>query len=481
MPDVLDTLVDLLGPAFERRKSRQFGLSEKHDITGVPSAVGYAHGPGGLLSFPGVDPAVFSAIMGSQSIIGQIPSMPSRFTNPTYFTLTGVTAESGNEMSDICDDAPEAGLMQGCLTTSVFGRYERATQKIDVGRLGEQTDRADPMDLTLVNSPFGNVGPIFGPPTNPGAGNDILTNEVNKRLWERAVTLYRLLARQVWLGNPTNNLAGGGYKEMTGLQLLVNTGYKDAETGVACRNMDSYISSFNYASVNAAGNSIVDAITNMYHQVRARAEMANIMPVRWVIAMRRDLFYEITKIWPCNYLTVGCLSPTILALDPQDAVRFRDEMRAGKYLLMDGDRIDVVIDDAIPELSGNDSGGHFPRGCFSSDVYMLPMSVVGGRSVLYTEYFQFNNESANAALGNMVLGRVEGPWLTWPRQTNMCVQWQSRIEPRLVLRTPWLAARLQNVVYCPIQHTPEPFTNEPYFVGDGKTSRSGPSFSNLWS
>ena len=45
---------------------------------------------------------------------------------------------------------------------------------------------------------------------------------------------------------------------------------------------------------------------------------------------------------------------------------------------------------------------------------------------------------------------------------------------------PWLAARLQNVQYCPLQHTRQPFPDDPYFVDGGRTSRPGPSFYDIW-
>lgn len=485
MPNSLeDQLADLLGPAMERRKARQYGVSLKHDITGTPGTGIYSHGPGGLLSFPGVDPVVFHTVMGPNSILGQIPTQGSPFTNPTYFTITGVGADTGSEMSGVCDNAPVAGLMKGCLTTAPFGRYERATQLVDIGRLGARTDRADPMDLRLVGTPFGSAASFMGGPSDPAAPGDVLTNETARKFWERAVSFHRLLSKQVWAGTPANNAVGGGYKEFPGLSVLVNTGYVDAETGQTCSNMDSYVSNFNYGRIDQAGSQIVQAITNAYHQVKTKAEMSGMMPVRWAFAMRPELFYEITNIWPCNYLTMGCSfapnSDNRLNIDATDAVRFRDEMRAGKYLMIEGERIDVIVDSAIPEKNGNNSGGSFPRGCFASDIYLLPFSVVGGQSVLFMEYFEYNNPSVNDAFAGMVLGRIDGPWLTWPRQTNMCVQFQSRIEPRLVLRTPWLAARIQNVAYCPIQHTAQAFPTDPYYVETGKSSRQGPSFFALW-
>lgn len=479
--DVLEQLATALGPVMEQQKARAFGIGYKHDATGTPITVGYSHGPGGRLTYPGVDPTLFNAAMGANSIIDQIPAIPSLFTNPTYMTITGVTDMTGSNKLDVCDDAPTAGLMKGCLVTSVFGRYEVATPELELNRLGQRNDRADPLDLTLIGSPFAVNGP-FASQSSPTAPGDVLINEVSRKFWERNVAYHRLLARQIWAGTPANNSAGGGYKEMTGFSVLVNTGYVDAESNVACPAMDSYMSNFNYGSISSNGAAAVASVTDMYYQVKTRATMMSLDPVRWVFAMRSQMFYELSAVWPCAYLSYRC-NPSSGAtefIDAQDAVRFRDEMRAGRYLLIDGERVGVALDDGIPELNGNNSGGSFPAGCFSSDIYLIPMSVAGGHSVTFMEYFQYTNPNITEALNNMILGRIEGAFLTWPRQTNQCIVWQSKIEPRLLMRTPWLAARLQNVVYCPVQHVRESFPDDPYFVNGGGTSRPGPSLYSLW-
>jgi hypothetical protein len=481
---VLDQLAEVLAPVLAQKAAARYGVTYKHDQTGgTPSAVQYSHGPQGLLTFPGVDPTLFNATMGGSSLLAMIPTSPSLHTNPTYYTVTGVRDVSGDEPDGVCDDAPEAGLMKACMTTSVFGRYQRQTPTLDISRLGQRVDRADPLDLRLINDPMSSGLPFPGGNTGMDTPGDVLTNEVQRKFWERNVAFHRLLSRQLWSGTPANNTGAGGYKEMTGLQVLVNTGYVDAETGQTCTAVDSYVRDDNYVRIDTEQNTIVDYITDMAYQLRDRADRSGISPVRWVIAMRPQMFYELTAVWPCSYLTYRCATTGSgdLALDPTDAVRMRDEMRAGKYLLIDGIRYDVVLDDGIPEFDGNSSGGNFPGGCFSSDIYFIPLSVVGGRSVLFLEYFQYNNPSIQDAMGNMVLGRIEGAFLTWPRQTNLCVQWQSLIEPRLVLRTPWLAGRLQNVVTCPIQHTRSTFPDEAYFVNGGKSHRDGPSFETLWS
>src|SRR3990167_7067790 len=94
--------------------------------------------------------------------MGQLPATPSLYTNPTYYTITGVQDDSGSEAAENCDPSPTAGLKKACLTTSVFGRYKRQTPELELNRLGQLNDRADPMDLTLVGSPIHTTGKSIG-------------------------------------------------------------------------------------------------------------------------------------------------------------------------------------------------------------------------------------------------------------------------------------------------------------------------------
>lgn len=483
--DVMDTLAELLAPALERRKALAYGI--KHDVPGAPIATGYSHGPGGLLTFPGVDNTVFHTIMGNTSLLGQLPTMPSVYTNPTFLTLTGVGDDVGSEKVDVCDVAPVAGLLSGCMLTSVFGRYERATPELELNRLGQRNDRADPLDLTLVGSPIASTGIFNTGAQSATAPGDLLTNEISRKFWERNISLWRLLSHQIWSGNPTNNSAGGGYKEMTGLGVLINTGHRDAETGATCPTMDSYIVSFGYKRIDDPTSDIIATFTNMYHQLFRRAELTGVLPVRWVVVMRSQMFYELTSIWPCSYLSYRCVTspgvnaPMQINTDAADAIAMRDAMRNGKYLMVDGQRLDVILDEGIPEYSQT-TNGNVASGCFSSDIFFIPMSVVGGRAVTYMEYFDYDNPSISSALTDgMAIIRKEGAFLTTMSQTLWCIKWQTKVEPRLIMRTPWLAGRIQNVAYCPIQHEPTSFPSDPYYTAPGGvTARTGPSLYDIW-
>ncbi len=224
----------------------------KHDATGTPTTT-YAHGPGGVFSFPGVDPQVFSTTIGVESgIVGMLPKFPSVFTNPVYQSITGVQDDVGTEPVNVCDPAVVAGLIKACKLTSVFGRYRRQTRELYINRLGQRNDPADPMNLRLMNALIQQDG-VFRPEMTPLGGDQVLQSELAKVLMEFGVSVNRLLARQLWTGNPANNTAGDGFKELTGFELLINTGAVDAETGVACPSLDSDIKDFNFLNVDGSG------------------------------------------------------------------------------------------------------------------------------------------------------------------------------------------------------------------------------------
>src|SRR3990172_3766396 len=304
--DLAQTLAKMLLPELRAIQGREFGIGTKHDASGTPISYGYNHGPGGLLTFPGVDPDLYTTIVGCQGILGQLPTKPSRFAYPTYYTLTGVRDITGSEKTDVCDNAPTAGLLKGCLVNSVFGRYERATGELELNRLGIQNDRADPMDLRMVGSPIHASGLFTQGIGSAAEPVDLLTNEISRKFWELGIAFHRLLCQQLWTGDPSNNSGGGGYKELTGFSVLVNTGHVDAETNTSCPSMDSDVKNFGYARVDSNGAAIVDALSYMYRYVKSLAYRTGVLPVRWVLAMREELFYELTAIWPCSYMTYRC-------------------------------------------------------------------------------------------------------------------------------------------------------------------------------
>jgi hypothetical protein len=467
------------------------GVGLKHDATGVPTTV-YGHGQDsnaqGVFTYPGVDPAVFSSIMGNErGLIGMLPKFPSPFTNPVFQCITGVQADVGAEPTTVCGAAPTGGYTKTCKLLAVFGRYRRQTREIYLDRIGMRRDLADPDYLRVVNSPFLGEAPITRPDIVPAMG-DIVSNEIAKILFEFGASVNALISRQVFSGNPANN-SGEAYKEFPGLDILISTGKVDAETNTACPSLNSDIKNFNYGLVDAVNSQIIDYITAMARYLTTNASGMGFDPTSWVLVMRPDLFYEITAIWPCRYYTYRCQTNRDTAgLDPVgtfDSVqmtKLRDEMRKGRFLIIDGVQWPVVLDHGIVEESCDDTG-NLECGRFASDIYFVPLTVLGGTPVTYVEYFQHQNaDMASAqALGADVKITNNGAWIFTKLQTHLCILWQGKVEPRIVLRTPQLAGRITNVAYEPLQHVRDPFPADGYFTDGGVTSRTARSDYSEWS
>lgn len=463
---------------------------------GTGNPVGpYVHGNGGLFGVRGLSRGVISThtqITGSLGEILPISSSPD--TNPLFPYITGFQRSDTQEKNGVCDEPEEASPFKTCIQTTVFGRKEFKTRELEVNRLGQRINRGEFMDLQLENSPLVNsmgglMRDFFGLNDQAAA---LAGNDVVMRMVEVAVAFQRWFCPQVYIGNPGNSSAGGGYKEFPGLDLLISTTKIDALTGTSCPSLYSDIKSFGYRQVSSTTDpDIVRTITTMMRILNRRAEQQNLAPADIAIVMREPLFYELTRVWPCQYNTDACQIPTfgtttgVLSVDAAAQVRMRDEMRNGHYLLIDGRQVRVVLDDCIMEENHADNGA-IPIGGFASDIYFVPLTARGGTiRTLFWEYFDFTGP--NAAIPSLQ-GLPKWFWsdngmFLWTMLTPhvWCVDFAAKVEPRLILRTPQLAGRLTDVVYVPLQHTNDPLPSQDYFVNGGVTTgRPFPSPFSEW-
>ncbi len=461
-------------------------LAEKAAGT-TPTAV-YGHGPGGAFSSLGLSKPVFSSlILPYMGLGGMLPAVPSQDTNPIWGIMTGVNAATGDNPTNVCDECKTAGKMKLCTHSLPFGRYCLDTPVYQVDRIGERRNRAEFTDLTLINQAFGY--PMKGMMPSPQGGNNPLQNEFDKAMFEFAVSFGMLYATQIWAGSPANNTAGGGYREFIGLDLQINTGHVDAETGVACPGADSIIQSMANLPVNSNGGRYVAWITNIMRRLKFLASRTGSLPTRWVIAMRWALFFELTDIWPCAYMTYRCSVEDTAGIDPVPSVdsaamtQLRDQMRGdtsnmtGQYLLIDGEKVQVVIDDGIAEtMNAGES--------FNSSIYFIPISINGGVPVTYWNYFDFSGPNSAEEIGRMAPDGsyfiADGGRFLWHRKppSNWCVEMSSLTKPRIMLETPYLAARMTNVRYTPLAHERDWNTSASYYADGGRYERDyyGPSY-----
>jgi hypothetical protein len=455
------------------------------------SATTQAHGPGALLSYPGMSPNVFNAMilphLGLQALL---PVRSTRETTPVYAIMTGVTAHSGSNPTGECDDPPTAGLMKICMQSTVLGRLSMQTRVFDIEHFGEVTNRGEFRDLRLVGNPLANA-PASGVPTLPGAtAQNALSNEVTKSMFELGSNWAIKHAPLLYEGNPSNNTAGNGYKEYRGLELLVNTGYRDAETGVACPAADSIVASFQNKLVSDSNNNIVQTLSRMFFRLRHIAARTGMGQVRWVMSMPYGMFFYLSEVWAYYYVAtivnaISIQTGVTYNIEGRDIAAMRDAMRGnlesrtGQFLIIDGQRVDVVLDDAISETE-------YSPGKFQSDIYVIPLTAsVSPDPLTYMEYFDYDApggamEGARLMAPGDTFYTTDGGMYIWTKKppTNLCVQVAVWTRPTLVLRTPYLAMRLTNVAWSPDVHERSPFHESAYFVDGGKTTRAGysPSF-----
>lgn len=429
----------------------------------------YVHGPSGFLNQPGVDQALFSTIYRPMGVSRILPVVPTQVVTPIFEVLTSQSADSGSEPSDDCSNPIISGKLSVAALTAPFGKITRATDTITVSRPGQIVNRADPLDLRVVND-MTTLSPFVPDPArnNP----EFINSELGAHLWKLGLSHERKIEGMMFTGAVANNV-GTGYAEFVGYDTLINTGHIDLLTGGLVPALDSLIVNWNSGnisgtvSLNGGNWNFVQTMSAVAGFLYNKALRTGMLPVEWAIAMRYDAFWEATYIWPCSYLTNGCTvtsGTSTQFVAATDQVSMRDQMRTGQFLWINGMRYPVIITDAISETAG----GGFSR----SGVYFLPISA-GGFNVNYLQYYDFTNQQINQVMdlpvGNRYWTSNAGLYLWTYTNNGYCVQLQAQCQPRMILRTPWLAARIQNVGYQTAIHTNDAFTSALYAAPGGGT------------
>jgi len=439
------------------------------------------HGDGSLFGSQSVERDVITAHVRPTGLASQIPVFGTVTERPYFAALTGYTDTNGSEPANPCDDAP-AGYVKGCNLTASFGRVMRDTQTIDISKVMLQKNRGDFTDLRLRGEVLGGIG---GPTTPAGMTSDQILNVVTKsEMVIAGVNMERKLSTMTWQGTPAANNAGGGYKEFPGLDNQITTGHVDAETNTACPALDSDIKDFAYNEVGGTGLDIVEYISMLEYYLKWNAQSMGLDPVKHVIVMRPQLWFELSAVWPCSYLSNRCSTSTgsnPIVINDNVNVNLRDQMRNGMFIDINGTRYPVVVDTGIFE-NNNVNNGNLAAGQYASDIYFVPLTITGGLPVLYWEHLDYRQAGADEALlrNNQNFWTDDGRFFWAYEDTNFCYKLKMLTEPRIILRTPHLAGRLQNVMYSPLQHLREPAPDSPYFVNGGVSLRGNESFNSVW-
>ncbi len=430
------------------------------------------HGPGGLLGVPGLNKQIINAMILPKGIAGRIPVMKSVNTNELFPIFTGQLASSGSEPTGACADWPTVGSFKTCRQTFPFGQQGRMSQVLNVKYAGQVTNRGEFRDNVLLGSPQGDI-----PMPGPVNWQKVFQTEYEYKIGELFSGYARDYARNVYTGNAGTTAGSQGYIQYNGLDRQIQANKRDAVTGVACAAVDSLVIDLNGASINTAGGTIYNILANVVNNYERLAEQLG-MEVKWVLTMRYGAWQVLTQIWPCVYATTGC--PTsyniVRTSSLEEQTNMRDGLRRTRMLPIEGKEYEVVIDDTIAETVA--AGGVV--GTYQSDFYFLPLTI-NGQPSLYWEYFDMNAEAVKAASEMAAPGFfsvLDNGRFLFARlaPTHTCVQVEIIERPRLILITPFLAARLQNIRYTYSVHEREWDPSSTYFVDGGLANSPLPYF-----
>jgi len=281
----------------------------------------------------------------------------------------------------------------------------------------------------------------------------------------------RELVRQMWQGNVQID------REFPGLDSQIATGQLDASTGTACPALDSDVKDFAYADVCGTTRDIVEYMSMMAWMLSFNARRMKVEPVKCAIAVRPELWYELSACWPCRYLTNRCQDAAgtqVAVINDENNTKLRDRIRDNMQLPIHGIWYDVIVDDGIFEHNSTNNA-NLAAGEFASSIYFVPVTILGNFPATYRQYLNYKHPLADQNV--RMLRGMEHFWtdngiFSWAIDIEKwCYKLCLKTEQRVVLRTPQLAGKIQHVKYTPLQHLRSPFPSSPYFAGGGVSIR----------
>lgn len=450
--DKITVSVDELAQVMARAIAQQSGVVLKDSL---PSQTfGNIHGTSGLFYGP-YEKRIWNANpMPQMGFASKLRTYPGLSDSPLHAILLDQAANQGSHpAANNCGPCKVPGALSKGVVSFVWGKQCLSTPTMNLTRtdIGGLKNRGDFRDFRVIGTPASGNGTT---PTLPGTAG-LANSEYQTAMAQFLNGWVMEYGRLVFTGNPANN--SGDYKEFKGLDILINTGYTDAETAGAIAAADSIVDSFSGTLGTPAdlSGTIVTKITNLYRRLKSRARLRG-LNAQWDIVLTERFFYELTALWPCTYITARCTPTTGTAnnitsvnVDARDQVAMRDAMREGQYLLIDGAQVPVTLDEAIVEtaLTAGDAGK------YTTQIYFVPR-VVNGIDATYLEFFDYSNPNTTQLMSEMAHNNgmfvSDGGQFIWTRrQDGFCVSLQAVESHRLVLETPFLAGREVDIKYTP--------------------------------
>lgn len=470
-----EQIIQALGMAFTQvvESQKQYGGYTPYGLkaSGTPAENAYLYEAGGLFGRCDGPTQLINALVGPVGFEKVLTWIGTNTQNEFVDAWTGIT-ETGSEQSTACGDCISVSL-QACAQHYCFGRFCRQTNELQFDRLGVVSNQNVPKKVL-----FGNV--------TDAAGNILMRQGqvVDDAFVLQSASVGYLLRLKnstlLWSGNPSNN-TGQVYMEYQGFQSLVNTGKFDAYTGIPCTGLDSFLLDYQLNAVQSDGSlSITNYMRRMVLQFMRRAEGAGLdwQSATMYMVMTPNMWDCIAKRYACDGIDLCSVSDTNSEIS-QDATQAREryeEYLSRMALPIYGRWYPVVLDSQIPETTGQPNG-------VCSDIYFITTSI-NGEEITFGQYQDFNmtygsvRDEIVRLFGSDDIAITDNGRFALVRDNSRgCFDLQAYMKPRIVMKMPWLAGRIQNVC-CDILGGPVPAvsgTTGIYVVDGGRTITSIPT------
>lgn len=424
----------------------------------------------GLFEDPGVRPGVFSAFPRPRTIGSLFTPEPSIYTEENQQILTAISDASGDNADEICDTAPSVGEVFGALQRYQFGTWKMQSDTVAFPTSGQLRNRASvikqvlntPRDRNpLIPDAFYNINPL---------GNE----QFSYQLYLLGVSLERSLERTLIQGQSSASGANreiGWITEFNGLDAQIKTGYTDLTSGAAAEAVDSLVVTFGSdigdTISGGDGRNIVQALSDMVFRLYEKGEQRGFSGLQYAIILHPSMWRALTEEWACNYASYRCIgsagNPVNQNATEVNAMRL--DMLRNQYLLIEGAPIPVFPSDGMArDEDGSDE--------FTTDIFIVPIAYDGG-PLISLEYFPLNNASSAefmARRGSSVEIMNNGMYsMALGINNGFCERIELITKMRLILQTPMLAGRLDNITYTYRGENPGVYPGESFYAGGGST------------
>lgn len=420
-------------------------LALKHNPgASVPSATP-VHGAGGIFSEPGGRGGVYSAIVQPLTWIEGLSLVRSEYANEAVEILTAQSATVGTNPTGWCGEPVTPGTLHKCKVIRTLGKMFVGGKKVESPEIGKLKDRAD-VERQILN--FAQQGDPLLPDLLTSAGVN-LRSMAAQQLLEIGIAARRAIAPVTIDGNAalaSNATNKGWIKEFDGLSRLIKTGYADAASSTACPAADSLVMTWNAAiDGTVGGRQIVELLHDVYYSRMQLAQDLGFEGIAFEWVMDKRLFRNLVFLFACTYANARCADGGAGKPVSREATAIearQSEMMQGQYLLIDGQAIPVRFTSGSEVTQSGET--------LTGDIFLVPLGWSGG-NLTYIEYFPLDNpylsewNALSDSVGRQVINN--GLYMLAKRSDGFCDQLIAASQMRLMLDTPMLAARVDDVQF----------------------------------